>query len=82
MMVRIELLKLTEEEAVYKYFPEQEKEKYGIVAVNRSTGKRSIRQKLEEYTSEYAFQACRQIERYIAKGDFKTSGMIAWYENA
>ena len=78
-MVRIELLKVSENEAVYKYFPEQETEKYGIVAVNRKTGERIIRKKNSDYGSEYAFHACREIERYISKGIFKPKGTVAWY---
>ena len=78
-MVKIELLSVDDEEAVYKYFPEQENEKYGIVSVNRKTGKRTIQKKHNAYGSEYAFQACREIERYISSGIFKPKGMVAWY---
>ena len=78
-MVKIELLSFNEYEAVYKYFPEQETEKYGIVAVNRKTGERIIRKKNSDYGSEYAFHACREIERYISNGIFKSKGIVAWY---
>ena len=78
-MVKIELLSVDETDAVYKYFPEQETENYGVISVNRKTGERSIRQKALKYGSEYAFHACREIERYIAKNDFKSRGLVAWY---
>ena len=78
-MVRIELSSVDEKEAVYKYFPEQETEKYGIVAVNRKTGERVILQKASDYGNEYAFHTCREIERYISKGVFKPKGMVAWF---
>ena len=78
-MVRIELLSLTETEAIYKYFPEHETENYGIVSVNRQSGKRIIRQAASGYGSEYAFHACHEIDRYIAANNFKPKGMAAWY---
>ena len=78
-MERIELLSLTETEAVYKYFPEHETEIHGIVSVNRQSGKRTIRQLADGYGSEYAFHAFNEIERYIAVDNFRPTGMVAWY---
>ena len=78
IVVRIELLSL-DDEVTYKYFPEQETENFGIVSVNRHTGERFIKVKAKGYGSEYAFHACREIERYIKKGEFKPKGVVAWY---
>ena len=78
-MVRIELVHLDSDEVTYKYFPEHETEIYGIVSINRRNGERLIKQKAAGYGSSYAFHACREIERYIEKGEFKPQGMVAWY---
>lgn len=78
-MVKIEFVNMNEDEVTYKYFPEHETEKYGVVTVNKHTLERQIKQKAEGYGNEYAFHACREVERYIEKGKFKTQGMVAWY---
>lgn len=77
-MVRIELLELTEETIRYKYFPEQSEE-YGIVALGRKTGDRTIEKASEGYSANYAAHALRRIEEYQKEGDFPKKDIIAWY---
>lgn len=78
-MEKLELLEVNEDKAVYKYFPESETEKFGVVSVNRKTGERRIEKLLENYVTEYAFHACHEIERYISRGSFPVHGGVAWY---
>lgn len=78
-MEKLELLEVNEEKVIYKYFPETETEKFGIVSVNRKTGERKIEKLLEEYISEYAAHAFNELERYISRGSFPVSGGVAWY---
>lgn len=78
-MVRIELLELTEEKATYRYFPENETSRHGVVSVDRKTFARSIDRLLDGYGSAYAFHACREIDRYIRSNNFKRTGLVAWY---
>ncbi|MBQ7704572.1 MAG: hypothetical protein IJT73_03965 [Selenomonadaceae bacterium] len=78
-MEKLELLEVNEDKAVYKYFPETETEKFGIVSVNRKTGERKIEKLFEEYGNRYAFHACNELERYISKGNFPVNGGVAWY---
>lgn len=79
IMVKIELLEVNEDKVTYKYFPEQETEKFGVVSVNRKTGERNIENLFEDYGKTYAFHACNEIERYITKGTFPVNGGVAWY---
>ncbi len=78
-MERLELLEVNEDKVIYKYYPETEKEKFGVVSVNRKTGERKIEKLFEGYGTEYAFHALRRLEHYISKGSFPVSGGTAWY---
>lgn len=78
-MEKLELLEVNEEKAVYKYYPENETEKFGVVSVNRKTGERKIEKLLEDYVTSYAIHACNELERYISKGNFPVNGGVAWY---
>ena len=78
-MEKLELLEVNEEKVIYKYFPETETEKFGIVSVNRKTGERKIEKLLDEYLTNYANHALNELERYINKGNFPVTGGVAWY---
>lgn len=77
-MVLLKLLELTEHKVIYEYFPEG-KEISGKVELNLVTGERRIIEKAEGYMSSYAFHALKKIEEYCDTGDFKESGIVAWY---
>ena len=79
MMVKVELLELNDTCAIYKYFPEYETSLHGIISVDRQTLKRTIIKLAQGYTNEYAFQACREIERFINTNNFKETSVVAWY---
>ena len=78
-MERLELLEVNEDKVVYKYYPEQETEKFGVVSVNRKTGEHKIEKLFDNYGKMYAFHACRELERYITNGSFPVKGGVAWY---
>ena len=78
-MELILLFELTDEKVTYKYYPENETEKYGIVSVDRRTFKRKIEKLCEGYGDEYAFHALSYIERYARNNSFKESGKSVWY---
>ena len=78
-MERLELLEVNEDKVVYKYYPEQESESFGVVSVNRKTGERKIEKLFDRYGNAYAFHACRELERYITNGNFPVKGGVAWY---
>ena len=79
LMVKITKSKITNETAVYEYYPENEAEKYGIISVNRNNGEWKIEKFCEGYSDEYAFFASREVKKYIKQGVFKEIGYIAWY---
>ena len=78
-MERLELLEVNESKVIYKYYPEQETENFGVVSVNRKTGERKIEKLFDNYGKMYAFHACRELERYITNGNFPVKGGVAWY---
>ena len=79
IMVTFHLFEITAEKAIYKYYPESETGKYGIVSVDRRTFKRKIEKLCEGYGDEYAFHALSYIERYARNNSFKESGKSVWY---
>ena len=78
-MVRIFKLKVTDTWATYKYYPENESEKYGIVAMNIKTGERKLERLCEGYSKDYASFAFRNIEQFIKAKEYPEKRTIAWY---
>ncbi len=77
-MVKIKLIKLTCEEAVYEYYPEG-KATFGIISFNRMTKEPSLVKDDGEYRSVYRGHAYHRIKKYDLKGEFKEEDLIAWY---
>ena len=77
-MLKVEKVSVTDDTVTYRYYPEQESS-YGVVSVNRKTGKRSFDKVEPEYGTRYAAHACVWIERKIKEGDFPETGWEAWY---
>ena len=77
-MVTFRLLEKTDHKVIYEYFPEG-KEISGKVELDLDTGERKIIEKAEGYMSSYAFHALSRIEKYRQAGEFKETGMAAWY---
>lgn len=77
-MVRVEKVKVTDEKATYKYFPESSS-KFGIISFSRKTGERCLEKELPGYDSKYYCKAMNKIVEYNKSGVFPKSGMVAWY---
>ena len=77
-MVKIELIKLTEGLAIYRYYPEKSN-KGGIVSLDRKTGERRLDEVASGYGTNYAAHALRRIEEYHRNNDFLEKDIIAWY---
>lgn len=77
-MVKIELIELTAEQAIYKYYPEKS-DKFGIVVLNRKTGDREIKEMVTGYGNNYAAHALRRIEEYQRDEKFLQDDIVAWY---
>lgn len=78
ILVRIELIELTDTIIRYKFFPE-DKKKYGIVALDRQTGRRILEKEVKGYPSSYAAHAFHRIEEYQNNNDFPKEDIVAWY---
>lgn len=77
-MVKIELLELTNRFARYKYFPEDSSE-YGIVALDRKTGRREFEKVVSGYGLNYAAHAIRRIEEFQKNEEFQERDTVVWY---
>lgn len=77
-MVKIELMKLTEEFAIYRYHPENSDES-GIVSLNRKTGERELNEVVSDYGMNYAAHALRRIGEYQRNNEFLEKDIVAWY---
>lgn len=77
-MVVLKLLEFTERAALYDYFPENGKVS-GKIMLNQKTGDRSIIEKVDDYSSKYAFNDLKRIEKYWSTGKFKEEDIVAWY---
>lgn len=77
-MVKIELMELTNSIVRYKYFPESSKE-YGIVMLDRKTGKRFFEKVIKDYGIKYAAHALQRVEEYQQKDNFLQKDVVAWY---
>lgn len=77
-MEDIKLELLTEERVSYRYYPEGGEE-YGIVSLDRKTGKRIHDLPCPDTISSYAGQAWRRLEEYQREGNFPEKAMIMWY---
>lgn len=66
-------------EVIYRYFPEGKKES-GLISYDKNQGKLTIIQlpDCDEY-KHYALHMFARIIEYAKEGNFKESGMIAWY---
>ena len=79
-MEYLELIELTEEKAVYRYYPEG-KEKWGIVSINRKTGNVFHDKHYDEndHTEMYHGMAWSRLRKYQAADNYPKKAQIAWY---
>lgn len=77
-MVTLELVSLTKEKVVYKYFPEDEND-FGIIQLNRVTKEPTLLKDDSRGNSVYRHHAFSKIRKYDAEGNFPKTGISAWY---
>lgn len=79
-MVRIDLIKLTDDIASCSYFPENNQEwGDGIVTINRKTGEITIGKKDDCGTGFYIGHVIPYLMEHAKQGDYKKSVILAWY---
>ncbi len=77
-MVTLKLIRLTDEEVIYEYHPE-DREIFGVISFNRITKEPTLLKDDEEYKSDYRCHAYRRIRDYDGHNDFPETGLVAWY---
>lgn len=77
-MVILKLIKKTESEVIYAYYPEG-KAKYGIISYNLKTKEPTLVKDDEAYISEYRGHAYQKIKEFDQNGHFEEEAMSAWY---
>lgn len=78
-MLEYELFKESDEEVIYKYYPEGKKQA-GLVSVSKSTGECKINElSLDDRHQRYALKLFKKLKEYASNNSFNLKGMIAWY---
>lgn len=78
-MLKLELLKLTKEYVQYKFFPEDDKDNFGIVQVNRKDHEDClIIQDAKDVSSVYRRMAIFRVRKLVYDGDFPKTSACAW----
>lgn len=65
----------------YRFYPEDQKEDFGIVQVHRATHKRICLKDVDKskYCIWYKFHVWQAIDEYIDKNRFPEHGVAIWY---
>lgn len=80
-MLKYRLSRENDNERIYFYYPEG-KEDYGIIAINKKTGEIRINSLAKEDRGIqifYAYKLVRQLEKFYRTGEYRESGIVAWY---
>lgn len=77
-MLTLELLMLTAEYVQYKFYPEGDRDNFGIVQVGLKDFERALIKDAEDVGSEYKGQAWAQVTRLIKRGEFPAESGSAW----
>ena len=78
-MLKYVLERETDDEMVYRYFPEGKTDS-GLVSYNKKTGELSVIELAPgEKFRTYALKMFYKIRTIIANGEFRQSGIVAWY---
>ena len=79
-MVGYELLKLTDEEALYSYYPENDHSNAGIVSFDRASNRGEVLERAQnDNHSSYSGHMFSQLREFNASGEFRETGYVAWY---
>lgn len=79
-MVGFRLKSVSDSEAVYCYYPENDMDAEGVVSYNRSTGARNVVSVApgDEYLS-YSSHLFNRLDEFNESGVFEDGGYVAWY---
>lgn len=78
-MLLLKLIKETNSEVVYSYFPEK-KEHYGTVKINKITGDIIDIQIADNDAHErYMHHAVSKMVSFYEKGDYPKEDIVSWY---
>ena len=78
-MLKYILERETDNEMVYRYFPEGKSES-GLVSYDKNTGELSVIELAPgELFRTYALKMFYKIRTFINNGVFRQSGIVAWY---
>ena len=79
-MLTLELLELTEEYVQYKFFPEGDKNNFGIVQVDvREPMNRFVVQNAKDISNMYKGMALYRVSLLVKNGEFPQTSACAWY---
>ena len=79
IMLKYALIKETEKELHYEYFPEGSTVS-GVIVYNKETGKCNILKLSEnDKHQRYALKMFKKIREFTDNGSFKREGIVAWY---
>lgn len=79
-MVGYELLRLTEKEALYSYYPENDHSNAGIVSLDRESNRGEVLERAKNDShSFYSIHMFNQLREFNESGEFRETGYVAWY---
>lgn len=79
-MVTLKLIELNNDMVIYEYYPEDKREYPGKIALNFKTKERIfMKDSPEDFNRMYASHAIIKVEEYYLNGEFKESGLVAWW---
>ncbi|NMB66198.1 MAG: hypothetical protein GYA16_15135 [Spirochaetes bacterium] len=79
-MLTMKLIKKTEDNVTYEYYPENNKDFPGLIGLNLKTNERQfIKDSSEDFDKWYASHAIERIEKYNKSGKFLEYDKVAWY---
>ena len=79
-MLVLKLLEINSDMVIYEYYPENNKEHPGKIALNLKTKERIfLEDSKEDFGRRYAAHGLKRIEEYDLNGNFEEEGLVAWY---
>ena len=77
-MLLLKLVKETSSKVVYNYFPEQ-KEHFGTVAIDKTTGEvTDVQISINDKHERYMHHALSRIVEFFENGTYKDQDVVAW----
>ena len=79
-MLTLELLELTDEYVQYKFYPEDDKDNFGVVQVDiKDHTKRFVVQNAKDVSDMYKGMALYRVSLLVKNGEFPQTSACAWY---